>query len=322
MKNNQKLLASVALIAVVVIAGYFALSKKVSTPVSMPESETKIDTSDWKTYTINQKTDPVNGNISFSMQYPLGWKYSETKGYGHTYGVAFIGEEGQIRVTWGDGFGGAYCQDVDKEGKKFQPYSISEQGLSGCLETDPNGLKAWWLFKSSNRGQISSVIIVARENMVNRENLIKQILSTFKFTNSDAMDALSWKETVYNEFKNLAAWEQKSLPDWQFADYTYANERRIQLKKHGTGKILMISKSFNKDGCQSDCSAEGIVQDNLVANIKTSLSQNGWVSISWPTEPSFYTDYLYVKDGHPLILQIGTRNAITGGMYVSIQFLY
>lgn len=88
------------------------------------------------------------------------------------------------------------------------------------------------------------------------------------------------------------------------------------------GKILLLSKTFNGNGCQSDCSAEGVAQNNLIASVKTSLSQNGWSPVSWPTEPSFYTDYLYIKNGHPLILQVGTRDAVTGGMYVDIEFQY
>jgi hypothetical protein len=132
-----------------------------------------------------------------------------------------------------------------------------------------------------------------------------------------------WKDIVYNEFKNITEWKQSNLSDWQLTNYTHETQHRNQLKIYGPGKILLLSKSFNRDGCKSDCSAEGKMQDNLVANIKISLSQqNGWTPVLWPTESSSYTDYLYVKEGHPLILQIGERDAVTGGMYVDIEFLY
>jgi len=132
----------------------------------------------------------------------------------------------------------------------------------------------------------------------------------------------SWKDTVLSEFNNLTDWQESNPSDWQFADYTNETQHRSQLKKFLTGQIILLSKSFNGKGCQSDCTAEGDKQNNLLTSVKTSLSQNGWSPVSWPTEPGFYTDYLYIKDKHPLILQVGTRDAVSGGMYVSIEFQY
>lgn len=137
-----------------------------------------------------------------------------------------------------------------------------------------------------------------------------------------AVQTPNWKDMVLGEFGNLADWQQTNLSDWRFADDTYNTQHRTQLKKYGTEKILLLSKSFNANTCQSDCQAEGIAQNNLETAVKTTLSQNGWKAVSWPSEPGFYSDYLYVKDGHPLILQIGTRDAVTGGMYIRIEFQY
>lgn len=141
-------------------------------------------------------------------------------------------------------------------------------------------------------------------------------------SNTQSNNQIDWKNTVLREFSGLTDWLQSNPSDWQLVDYTDETQHRTQLKKYGTGKILLLSKFFNGNGCQSDCSAEGKAQDNLVASVKAALAQNGWSPVQWPAEPYFYMDYLYVKDGHPLLLQVGTRDAITGGLYVDIEFQY
>lgn len=56
MKNNPKLFASIILIAVVAVGGYFVLTKR----------SPQIDTSNWKTYT--------NSQYGFSITLPDSWK--------------------------------------------------------------------------------------------------------------------------------------------------------------------------------------------------------------------------------------------------------
>lgn len=141
-------------------------------------------------------------------------------------------------------------------------------------------------------------------------------------TQSPTPTPISWKDSVLAEFSSLTDWEQSTPADWQLADHSNDAEHLTQLKKYGTGKILLLSKTFNENGCKSDCSIEGKAQSDLIAGIKNSLSKNGWSSVSWANEPSAYTDYLYIKDNHPIILQVGTRNAVTGGLYVNLEFQY
>lgn len=128
----------------------------------------------------------------------------------------------------------------------------------------------------------------------------------------------TWKETVYNQFINLTDWKvEDNLSDWRLIDL-----ERSQLNKFGKGKVVLLSKSFNQNGCQTDCTAEGKNQASLEAAVKEAFTENGWTLTAGPTEGGAYHDYLYVKDGHPLIMQVGTREAVTGGMYVVVEFLY
>lgn len=143
--------------------------------------------------------------------------------------------------------------------------------------------------------------------------------------NTVEIPAASWKDVVYNQFFNLTDWKvQDNLSAWQFADYTYEKERSTQLKKYGAGGIILLSKSFNENGFVNPGDDQKAYTDQKVLedSIKKVLSDNGWVPVAWPTEPGFYTDYLYVKDNHPLDFQVGTRDAVTGGMFVRIEFQY
>ena len=134
-----------------------------------------------------------------------------------------------------------------------------------------------------------------------------------------------WKNAVYNQFIGLTDWKvQDNLSAWQFADYTYESQRGVQLKKYGAGNIILLSKSFNENGFANpgDDQKAYTDQKTLESSIKKILSDNGWQPVTWPTEPSFYTDYLFVKDNHPLDFQVGGRDAVTGGMYVRVEFQY
>ena len=142
-------------------------------------------------------------------------------------------------------------------------------------------------------------------------------------TNPTNSTTFTWKETVYTQFKNLADWRiEENLSDWRTIDLD-----RSQLNKFPKGKIFQVSKSFNETGFPGPNVDQQIQQaasdqQTLENSVKKVLTENGWKFVAGPTEGGFYHDYLYVKDNHPLILQIGTRDAITGGMYISIQFLY
>lgn len=133
----------------------------------------------------------------------------------------------------------------------------------------------------------------------------------------------TWKETVYNQLRKLSNWKaEENISDWQIVDLD-----RSHLSGFPKGKIFRMSKSFNEAGFPGPNVDQQIQQaaddqkalENVVKDV---LADNGWKFTAGPTEGGFYHDYLYVKDNHPLILQIGTRDAVTGGMYISIQFLY
>lgn len=201
------------------------------------------------------------------------------------------------------GFGGQQLPTVSYNGIIWS--KLARQDSPSDYLVEKNGMTFWLAYGGSIK-------------QVDFDNII----NTFKFTTTTQADKANWRDTVLGEFSSLTAWQQSSLSDWLFADYTYETQHRSQLKTYGTGQILLLSKSFNQNGCQLDCSAEGVAQNTLTANIKKVLADNGWHPVTWPSEPGFYTDNLYVKDGHPLILQIGTRDAVTGGMYVAVEFQY
>ncbi len=154
----------------------------------------------------------------------------------------------------------------------------------------------------------------------------KTILSTFKFTSNTQTQNPTWKDAVYNQFKNLAVWEvNENLSDWRLVSLDQS-----LLNKYAKGKIFKLSKSFNGTGFSGSDSDDinkqiqqaGLDQTALVSSARKALTENGWKLVASPTEGSAYNDYLYVKDNHPLVLQIGSRDAVKGGMYVSIQFQY
>lgn len=153
--------------------------------------------------------------------------------------------------------------------------------------------------------------------LVNRET------STQNNSGSTNSTTSTWEEVIYNQFRNLTDWRIKeNLSDWGVIDLD-----RNKLDNFPKGKLFQISKSFNETGFPGPNVDQQIQQaanelKALENSVKKVLADNGWKFVAGPTEGGFYHDYLYVKDNRPLILQIGTRDAVTGGMYVSVQFLY
>ncbi|MDO8728899.1 MAG: hypothetical protein Q7K26_03285 [bacterium] len=131
---------------------------------------------------------------------------------------------------------------------------------------------------------------------------------------------ISWKEEVLNQFKGLTSWTiDENVSDWRPLDLDPS-----QLAKYPKGKTVMLSKAFNENGFSNPGDSEKAVseQSALESSIKTTLNKNGWKFIAGPTEGGFYHGYLYEKNGKPLLLGIGTRDAVTGGMFISLQFQY
>jgi hypothetical protein len=87
-----------------------------------------------------------------------------------------------VNIVWGNGFGGAYCQDTDNEGLKIQPYTKEDQDLSGCTITYLDGKKSYWLF--GNITKDLSIKITGYENTLSKDaESISNIFATFKFDN-------------------------------------------------------------------------------------------------------------------------------------------
>jgi hypothetical protein len=131
------------------------------------------------------------------------------------------------------------------------------------------------------------------------------------------------KNSIYNEFKDLANWAvTDDTTEWQLSDLDQS-----KLQEFPKGRIFKMSKSFNEAGFEGNNIDEQIqkaeAEQNLLDNaVRNTLLNNGWKFVAGPNEDGFYHDYLYSKDGHPLIFQSGTRSAVKGGMYVMVQFQY
>lgn len=103
---------------------------KSKSPSSMPTST--LDTSKWKTY--DQK------DIKLSFRYPPNWnieelnkdKYKE----GNWSGVRVKGEQGDVELLWGWGFGGA-CPGG------YEDISIKNKKLHTCHGLDQEGYERW-----------------------------------------------------------------------------------------------------------------------------------------------------------------------------------
>lgn len=175
---------------------------------------------------------------------------------------------------------------------------------------------------------VAGLFFVLSKNDVQTNNLGQQNLAEDSFADNNAntikplskdtqtkevSPSLVWKDVVYNQFKNLTTWKvDENLADWKLISLD-----RSQLDKYNKGKIFELSKTFNES---AEPDYDG--QKSLEQSVKKVLIENGWKFVAGPTEGSAYNDYLYVKDGHPLVLKSGTRDAVKGGMYVIVEFQY
>lgn len=130
---------------------------------------------------------------------------------------------------------------------------------------------------------------------------------------------LAWRDVAYGEFKNLTDWQLRDeVLDWELVDLD-----KTKLKDFSSGKIFIFSKVFNQTPMgEKEMQVAEMRQKQLVDSVKATLQVDGWTLTASPSEGGFYQDFLYTKLGHPLVLQIGSRSAVTGGMYVKVEFLY
>jgi hypothetical protein len=335
----KKLLFALPIVLLLAVGCNSSQQAAVQTPAPAPIVQ-NTNQAPTPAQTSSSKNQNIYFGSNFTFQYPSDWLVSST------------GNPAKNSASCGDAWGdAASCINLDPPelAKNMtntvtvfvyntnvspqtwcQSRNTGEYGTTfdNCQAIVINGYSA--VTASSPSGDLPVIqykIIQGDGTLLVFQTANQTYISTFysiagSVTFNSTTQTQNWKDTVLNEFSGLTDWQQSSPSGWQFADYTYETQHRSQLKTYGTGTIFLLSKSFNGNGCQSDCSAEGNVEDNLIASVKATLSQNGWTAVSWPTEPYFYTDYLYAKDSHPLILQVGTRDAVTGGMYVNLEFQY
>jgi hypothetical protein len=298
MKKTILLLATISLLGV---------SCNKAAPVSQPNQQsttTLSSTTDWKTYTSTTS--------SFSVQYPADWQLKVRENYDvHTYvisnkeGTSYVGlyptgTAAEKQLVWQ--FPSPQLKDTTIGGVKAEAWIGNGYQVLRLKEN----IKGW-----QNLGAERIEIVYGPDR-----DTVERIVSSTKFITGDSQ--VSWKDTVYNQFKNLATWKEQGLSDWQLIDLD-----KVKLNGYEKGKVFELSKSFNDNGfAGGNIDQAGAQQADLETSVKKVLTDNGWKYVAGPTEGGFYHDYLYVKDNHPLVLQIGTRNAVTGGMYVRIEFQY
>ncbi len=196
---------------------------------------------------------------------------------------------------------------------------VREQDLKVISTAKVKGATGYYV--KTNNG--NAYVFIVGDDYITFSTDIYQTWLTKIVQTLEITQQTSWKDSVYNQFKNLANWKvEENISDWRLVDLD-----RSQLNKYSSGKIFYISKSFNEKGfpgpdVDQQMNQAASEQTALENSVKKTLTDNGWKFVAGPSEGGFYHDYLYVKDNHPLILQVGTRNAVTGGMYIAVEFQY
>jgi len=117
---------------------------------------------------------------------------------------------------------------------------------------------------------------------------------------------------VYNQLNNLTTWTIKNNQ----SDWLLQMLEPNQMTKYSKTNIVAMYKTFNENGTTTTTATD---ENTFADSVKTLLANNGWTLRASPTEGSAYSAYLYENNNQPLILTIGTRDAVTGGMFVSVQ---
>jgi len=144
------------------------------------------------------------------------------------------------------------------------------------------------------------------------------IASTLKINDG----AIGWYKTIFESLAGLSDWEvtQDYRPGGKVMNLgTCGNNNQNSLSRVG-----QLHKGFNdqpfKDSQELETKSAQLTK--LISDTKSKLQSTGWVQCKGPTEGGFYNYYLYVKSNKLLALHTGERDAVTGGMYVTIQFEY
>lgn len=329
---NQKILNITYGVVIVILIGavvYFAVGKK-----SEPTNNSTNQTNSTNTPLTNNQQNTSTPTSSTPTP-PTDW---------HAYNNTQYGFQLTLADVW-KGYKVFQRNDVVYSDVKYLDFGVPTSGNPNGMfgDTNSNGFaapfgiavypKAEWAKISKEDGPKPTYITQnsqyvfgyyqwqdSPDDLINVDFGIPQVISSFKLTNTANP---TWKESTYNQLKNLTDWKvEENLSDWRLIDLDPS-----QLNKFSKGKIFEMSKGFNDTGfpgpnVEQQINQAKAKQTALENAVKKVLADNGWKFVVGPTEGGFYHDYLYVKDNHPLILQIGTRDAVIGMMYISIQFQY
>ncbi len=313
MQNNKKIFTSIILIALVAIAGYFVLNKKASQPTQLNETwdvDVPVQDAHYKQIELSQVKDNAS---SFSTS-----NFVITSGI--VVGITIYPQGGGASLVLSDLPGNYILATISHAGMSdfasFVPKLhiddvVEVKGVAditeGIIVNSPDGKKiesiGVGLSKDSSFGLISLTGI-------------KKVYTP----------DLQYKKEVLAQFQNLAFWStEDKISDWR------ANTLdQTVFSKFPIGRVYRMTKSFNQDGFtgpnfegyEKQSNQARADQKLLEDNVRKALVDNGWQLTVGPSEPGFYQDYLYMKNGHPLVLSTGERDAVIGMMYVSIQFQY
>lgn len=335
--NNKKGFANIVLVIVIVIlvgaVGYFAFVKKSEPVNNQPVVTNGTNNTDNQNNTISPSTSTntevkmkaytftTSANNQIKFQYPDTWTVGKFTHYPQQLTLqpsdTFKAEATNKAITMSIT---GHCMNTQCLTVFSLDDMVREQGLKVISTTKVKGATGYYV-KTPDNG--NAYVFVVGDDYITFSTDIYQTWLTKIVQTLEITQQTSWKDSTYNQFKNLANWKvEENISDWRLVDLD-----RSQLNKYSSGKIFYISKSFNEAGfpgpdVDQQMNQAASEQTALENSVKKALTDNGWKFVQGPTEGGFYHDYLYVKDNHPLILQIGTRNAVTGGMYVAVEFQY
>lgn len=210
--NFLVILLSVLLLLSVSIAAFFAyqtqtlvkeltLLKSSPTPVSSTEP-TLDPTADWKTYT--------NTSSNYSIKYPSNWKI-ENQSAGSMGTI--VPDARYIQIGYGNAVSGVLGIEELQIIPPSEEANLNSTKVVGNLTLRCNGqftsdTKTWCWIKVPNMDKYLNIQVFKNTNE-EMNGLLDQILSTFKFSESDS--TANWKTYTNNEF----GFQMKYPPVWK-----------------------------------------------------------------------------------------------------------